>query len=546
MGQLLPSRDAFRHLHPSEADLAHDFAECLSDDWYIIGGQWIAHVERMPSEIDLLLMHQHHGLHCIEVKSSQLRIKRGEWQQFNRRSGQWHLLSRSPIAQARRSAFALCDALRARSPRLAQIRASFSVALVDTLDFGGQLPLDADRSQYLLESDRDDLEKWLLDSVFASGHSRALTAEDLEEIQNLLLPDLDMDFQPRAHLHRQRQRVEETCLEQIRGLASLDLNDRVVVFGAAGTGKTRLAQMWAREGRRRGESVWLTCYNEPLEGYLAATTTGRHSPHVRRFLHYIQELQDLDIPPEPASFAARDEYWNRFLPPRVLEQLENHHAIWDRIVIDELQDFNSVWLSIIERLVKPGGKILAVADKAQNLYGRDLDWHSLANGWVQAELRRNCRNTRSIAKVLRRLGGAEPAAACIEGDAPTFLTSDPTCQLSEVVSYALTKGSHGYAPHETLVVVQSRQVRDSLLGMLIGSSSISQYIAGGSSTYTCETTRRAKGLEAKHAVVCDPSGSMSVAELYVAIARAQHHLTVIAPASVIDRLDPTRRQRSLS
>lgn len=536
MGQLLPTREAFRHLHPSESELASEFAEQLSDEWYIIGSQWVTRVDRAPKEIDLVLMHPRYGLHCIEVKASQFKIVKGVWHQLNRADAEWHTMDRSPISQARSSAFALCDALRTKSPRLAGLKASFSIALVDTVDLGGDTPVEVDRSQLLLEPDRSRLEEWLLDSIAASPLATPLDLHGLQDVQRILLPDLELNFDPRVRLQRQRERVEETSIGQVRALASLDLNDRVVVFGAAGTGKTRLAHLWAREGVRHGEKVWLTCYNEPLEGFLVGTTAGRHSPYVRRFLHHIQALQGIAVPPEPDEASERHRYWNDELAPLVLRQLHAEHAVWDRIVVDEFQDFNQSWLEILERLVRPGGKILAVADRAQNVYDRDLDWQSLAGRWVHAELRRNCRNTRAIARVLQSFGGAEPATACIEGEPPTIVTPNPLSTVVETVHSALMQHSLGYAPSDTMILVKQRRHRHDLTNTVVNGKPIRGYADGNSDAYICETVRRAKGLEAKHAIICDPEGHMSDSELYVAIARAQHHLTIIAPLAVSARL----------
>ena len=61
-----------------------------------------------------------------------------------------------------------------------------------------------------------------------------------------------------------RIRLETICADQVRALEALDANRRVVVTGAAGTGKTRLAMAWARRALARNERVLLTCYNDPL------------------------------------------------------------------------------------------------------------------------------------------------------------------------------------------------------------------------------------------------------------------------------------------
>jgi DNA helicase IV len=72
-------------------------------------------------------------------------------------------------------------------------------------------------------------------------------------------------------------------------------------------------------------------------------------------------------------------------------------------------------------------------------------------------------------------------------------------------------------------------------------SPIRTYTGDDSNSYTVETVRRAKGLEAKHAIICDPEGRMSDSELYIAIARAQHHLTVITPRTISARLKATNK-----
>ena len=48
--------------------------------------------------------------------------------------------------------------------------------------------------------------------------------------------------------------------------------------------------------------------------------------------------------------------------------------IYDAILVDEGQDYNKDWWQTLRAAVKPDGEMLLVADKTQNIYGKDLTW----------------------------------------------------------------------------------------------------------------------------------------------------------------------------
>lgn len=537
MGQLLPSRDAFRPLHYAERDLAEAMADKLSDEWLIMGNISIAEDFRPPKEIDLVLIHPRAGVHCVEVKASQVEIHGGTWRQFDRRSQTWHDLIPSPVRQVDDGAYQLRRRLRDAADLLSRIKVSSSIALVDVVEICGDLPLDLQRERLILAPDIDgSLENALERAIDASGQRYRLSDNTLDAIMTLLLPNLAMTFDPRARHTRQRHRIEASSLDQVRGLASLDMNRRVVVFGSAGTGKTRLAHLWARQGCERAQRVWLTCYNDPLEDYLRQTTAGRHAPYVRAFLRHIQSLSDIEIPPEPDDPSEQHTYWNSILPARVRAQISESHRIWDRIVVDEFQDFTDSWVEILERLLAHDGALLCVADRAQDVYGRALDWTHIEGRWTVAELRRNCRNTRAIARLLRALGGGIPASSASEGEDPIFLcdmaeTADPLRVLDHLLGTL-----EPFTAGETLILTRTRADRDDFRALTRGAQRVSSWDLRDDLTFPCETARRAKGLESPHIVVYDPVGRMSSDELYVAISRAQHRLTMVCPARVRDQL----------
>ncbi len=48
--------------------------------------------------------------------------------------------------------------------------------------------------------------------------------------------------------------------------------------------------------------------------------------------------------------------------------------IYDAILVDEGQDYNKDWWQTLQAAVKPDGEMLLVADRTQNIYGKDLSW----------------------------------------------------------------------------------------------------------------------------------------------------------------------------
>jgi hypothetical protein len=524
-------------LHYAERDLAEEMADQMSDEWLIIGNVSIAEDLRPPKEIDLVLVHPRAGVHCVEVKASKVEIRSGTWRQLDRRSQSWHDLSPSPVRQVDDGAYRLRRRLRDAHDILSHITVSSSIALVDIVELCGDQPLDVQRERLLLAGDIEtSIEDAIERAIDISGQRYRLDDAALQVLMALLLPDLAMTFDPRARHTRQRHRIEASSLDQVRGLSSLDMNRRVVVFGSAGTGKTRLAHLWARQGCERSQRVWLTCYNDPLADYLRQTTAGRHAPYVRSFLRHIQSLPDVEIPPEPVDPAAQHEYWNSVLPERVFAQVSDSYGTWDRIVVDEFQDFTDLWVDILERLLTPNGALLCVADRAQDVYGRALDWTRIEGVWTVAELRRNCRNTRAIARLLRALGGAIPAPSTSEGEEPIFLCDQAAEATPANVLSHLLGVLEPFRPEETLIVTRTRADRDDFRALALNGRRVSNWESRDDSTFPCETTRRAKGLEAPHVVVYDPAGRMARDELYVAISRAQHRLTMVCPARVRDDL----------
>ena len=65
----------------------------------------------------------------------------------------------------------------------------------------------------------------------------------------------------------------------------------------------------------------------------------------------------------------------------IYEKNESDTPFYDAILVDEGQDYTLKWWNSLQKALKPGGEMLLVADKTQNLYEREQSWTDQANDW---------------------------------------------------------------------------------------------------------------------------------------------------------------------
>jgi len=178
-------------------------------------------------------------------------------------------------------------------------------------------------------------------------------------------------------------------------------------------------------------------------------------------------------------------------------------------------------------LVRPGGRLFAVADPRQNLRHHEFALSYFTEGWAQAELLSNGRNAPAIAQLLRRrLHGAaspnkEPFSTAVQW---TEAVEDQA--VVEAVSAALAEQSE----LKTWVLTISATTRDLLISRL-GLVRFEQ--RGEQGAVVCETYRRLKGLDADRLIfVADHLKPTDVDELYTSISRANEELVVISSREV--------------
>ena len=528
MGRIHPDHSTVQQLKGAERTFAEILIEYLSDDWLIIS-QLDMIAPNRPYEIDFLLVNPQYGLISIEVKGGEVDVKDGEWYRKESRGGDFHF-DPSPPRQAQNAAFQLRDALKGNHPSFRNLKVAHGVALPDVEAVKGSLPLEVTREMLFLAGDMTQIEEKVIACIEAAQARHYLSDSLLQNFFQIVLPSSRMVFQPDAQRTIYREILNHVSLEQVRAMASLDENKRVVVQGSAGTGKTRLAILWARLAMKRGEKTLLTCYNDPLADFLNATSGDRKLPVIQPFLRLIKNLDGITELDEPMESKEKDIFWNETLTAHVRANIEKIKPMFDTIVVDETQDFAPSWVTILEALLLPNGKLLCVADMAQDLFQRGYQPPLKDPLWTKGRLAVNCRNTRQIALLLKKIGGAQPATACPTGDPVRFIAARTEHEaLSSVRNLISTHTDlHKRKLGDLVIVCRTANERQKLRDLSTEKTMISDWSNRGLDHVACETYRRIKGLEADHVVVVGFDGDFLAQELYVAASRARQNLTIIA------------------
>ena len=513
MGTLVPAEFPFSSLkNDAERVVVQTLVDRLTDGWLVLPSVGLADADR-DREMDVVVAHPHDGIAVIEVKGHQPTIRDGLWHAHGRP------MDPQPHEQARGNAYALRERIRTFHPTLAKVRVEFAVAFPNVAEIGGQLPPDVDRSQVLTSTDLDDC----LDAVEIMVMRRSgppLGEFGIQKVVDLLRPDCDFTYEPEMFARHARRRLDELSARQTQALETLDLNRRVCVTGAAGTGKTRLAAAWVRRALLRRERVLLTCFNIPLAESMRQRLGESELLRIGAFHEVARALEGM--PPLDVPDTADREWWDTV-------EISHLHAHWheitdrfDTIIVDEAQDFRPAWIDLLTRLLDRDGprRLLLLADTTQEVYPRGFEVPPA-----------------DIASFLhQRFDAAVAPVGGPESEDVLWIEASDLDAISGAVGDALDRlEDRDHAAASVLVATIRSSVRDRLRDEYAFVS----WDDRDPMAIVCENVHRIKGLEYDHVILVahDPDKRVPDDLLYVGASRAVMSLTVIGPPEIGTRLD---------
>ncbi len=414
-------------------------------------------------EADVVVFHPQHGLIVIEIKAGAVYV----------RDGQWHYASglpmkASPFSQARRNRYALQDKLRQVLGKSADELTVTHAAWFPDVHWQGSLP-GTEMSSRAFLMDRQTLadpESALL-RIFreAAPEPAPWSRSQQQALKRLLAVDCQLLVPLAVQVDDAVDELEKATEQQLAVLRMLRTQPRLLIEGGAGSGKTLLACMLAREHAAMGHSVLLTCFNRSLAQHLAQCLADMPSIRVANFHELVRQLAlDTGIPFDvPTDEMARHTFFQETVAEILLSASEFYGNRFDTVIVDEAADFSPTWWLGLEALGAAHFSWYCFFDLQQNIYQRDSAWAPPFPG-VPMTLDVNLRNPRPVGDFAARIGKVRlPMSYRLqEGPLPTCKYSATfaamAVELSGLMSDLLRKES--MRPEQIVVLAPYRHTNE--------------------------------------------------------------------------------------
>jgi hypothetical protein len=347
MARLIPSFLDDR-TPPGERDVFNMLA-AGPDDWVALHSLDLAPWNRgLRTEIDFVIIVPDTGLLCVEVKShGAISFENGQWSPPE--------IKRSPFKQASDGRHTFYRRLRELAPQFSHVpvvhcciftNARFDLSPNLSVPTRDLIDARVFRTFANAEAFCADLRARMRDSVEAEDNlrplARRLSPAQVESIISVCLPVQRRRPGTREEIQRREQEVERLLRVQQKPVLQLvALNDRVVVSGAAGTGKTLIAMEVARRAAESGRRVGLLCFNQLVGDWMREQV--QHGTVVLpnlisgRAIRIMAEMTGVTVPRDPSP-----RYWDKELPDQLEERLTDPDfrttASFEYLVVDEAQD----------------------------------------------------------------------------------------------------------------------------------------------------------------------------------------------------------------
>ncbi len=356
----------------------------------------------------------------------------------------------------------------------------------------------------------------------------------VEALRKLVADPVKLMVPLRRTLTAESNQIEELATQQqMFLLTALDLEARLLISGGAGTGKTILAMEMAVRSPANFE-VCIICYNEPLAAWMSTVVGARANVRVTTF-HALCRSLVVDAGMQTPEFdRPGPDFYEKHLPELAKEALlKTPSRRWDSVIVDEGQDFQPEWWSVVEMLLRPRDttRLRVMYDANQAIYHDRSDPSNSLAGRV-FPLRLNLRNTQAIARVTEPLYSGPPVQAIGPvGEAPVATIAVPTERAIELAGQLIVKliSEDGLSAEDVAVLLPERLLCNKMEKTL-RQSRVCSVGAGQprNGAAVVDTIRRFKGLEALVVLLVVDRLSADHQELcYVAVSRARSRLFVI-------------------
>lgn len=361
-------------------------------------------------EADVVVFHPDFGLAVFEIKAGAVEVRDGQWLYSSGLP-----MKLSPFSQARRNRYALADKLKQRLGKDAVESLGIThAAWFPEVRWHGPVPgTEIPSRSFLFDQTSLQSPEAHLQKMWRDAASVQLTWSKPQQqvLKELLAPDCHQLVSLSTRIDNAVAEIHQATEQQSAALRLLRTQNRLLIEGGAGSGKTLLAVTMAREHAALGKQVLLTCFNVNLARQLGDLVKDVPSITVKTFHDLTRDMAraaGLNYAP-PTEPSAQATFYRDECPELLLAAAETGVQKFDSILVDEGYDFLPTWWVALEALGADGFSWYCFYDRHQAIYLAGQEWSPPFAG-TPLPLDANLRNTKPIGTLAAQLGHCPEAS----------------------------------------------------------------------------------------------------------------------------------------
>lgn len=449
------------HDHPEY--LVYQTMRSLPDNYFVFYSKKFKGGMRSKEEceVDFIVFDGKSALLCVEVK--------GGFVQYDGQADAWFQngdpLMRGPDRQASAATHAIIDYLRQFADKLS---IGWCLCFPNcSLPPSSAAPSGIPRSVLIDEAGLLEPSKAisLVESYYKKQFVRdGLKKSEAVELVRMLTRGLGFVRKIGVRIARDRQQIIEVTNEQLNVLLDLMVNSKMAVRGVAGSGKTLIAQEFARQLAAEGKTVLLLFFNRMIANSVRNSFDRDSTITCTTFHSFARDRISANNPDWWAeNKSSAPDFWNIDVPLKLAECAESDDSKFDAVIVDEGQDFKRTWFEILEEYTSD--RFVVFYDEAQDIFGHwnELPWG--ASTVPRKVLTRNCRNTISIVRHLADSLGKEISAFDLSpvGEDVTSRTFPDIQSQRIALKLELTRLlNEGVEPRQIVLIIDDKRQNSAL------------------------------------------------------------------------------------
>lgn len=478
------------------------------------------HNSKIFGEVDFVIVCKR-GIACLEIKGGRVERQNGIWR-FTDRNGNVNEKTEGPFDQCKGNMFNLRNEIRNNMKHINNILFTWGVMFPD-INFN--VNSEDIPNEVIFDAGTENINEYIK-RIYDYGEERdprdirELSPANIKEIVSYLKRDFTFVETLSVRLNESEKRILRLTEAQSMLLYGFEDNDKLMIKGGAGTGKTLMAMEYAKRQLALGKSVLLLTYNKNL-----ANSIKRQTADAGEKLNVINihGLFGQYIPFSKEKLEGNgNKYFKEVLPDEFYNYVKNLDSEeldkiqYDVLIMDEAQDIlKPNYIECIDFLLKGGfekGRWAVFYDEKQNIYNpefenglEEIDMYSPA----KFKLVQNCRNTYEIASFTARVTNTENSilAGDNRGVAVSVLTFENDSEFRNVILDLMKKLKNENISCEEIVFLSPRSYEKSRMSSGIGEKIKVNILKDG---FTPEKDRPVfatiqgfKGLDAKIVIFVD-------------------------------------------